>query len=310
MLRPCLDPHQPTEEEVVARASMQVFRKGNEEFVYSYATTSVDRIPELQGYIDRLDGDGQLSDHEVFRSYIQDARYALPEDFPNPRSIVALALDTKLMKVMFDRNGQTCDVLVPPQYYRTGMTPETLEEIVQTDIIGTEGHSVARLRHGHMKLLAVRTGLGRYGRNNICCVDGMGTLLTLYAFVTDFEFKSDEWTNVGVMDVCKNCRICRESCPTGAIREESFVIDVGKCTTLYNEIEGDFPEWLPNGVHNALVGCMRCQLPCPGNRQPLERRRTAARHQRRRDGSHPLRCTRRGSAQVGDGEAQDRRHER
>jgi len=255
----------------MASGSMHAFSKDGREFVYSYATTTVDRVPELQGFVDELDRSGQLSDHVVFREYIKDARYALPKGFANPRSLVSLAVDTKLMRATFHWSGRALDVFVPPQYYKTGMDAETLEEIVSRGIVGEDGHKIARLTHGHMKLLAVRTGLGRYGRNNICYVDGMGTFTTLYAFVTDFGFETDEWTNVAMMDACLDCRVCRESCPTGAIPDDGFVLDAGKCIPLYNEIDSDFPDWLPADVHNALVGCMRCQLPCPVNREPLKR---------------------------------------
>jgi len=46
-----------------------------------------------------------------------------------------------------------------------------------------------------------------------------------------------------------------------------FVIDASKCIALYNEIPGDFPDWLTSDAHNAYIGCMRCQLPCPANRE-------------------------------------------
>jgi epoxyqueuosine reductase len=49
------------------------------------------------------------------------------------------------------------------------------------------------------------------------------------------------------------------------------VIDVGKCVTLYNEIGGEFPEFIHPEAHNALMGCMKCQAPCPANREVLKR---------------------------------------
>jgi len=255
----------------MAKGSMFRFEKSGNEFLYSFATTSADRIPDLQESVDALVRDGKVSDQKVFRDYIADARYALPDGICDPKSLVVLAVDTPLMRATFEWRGRLHDVLVPPQYYRTAMTAEILAGIVQEAIIARPGFSAERIRHGHMKLLAVRTGLGRYGRNNICYVDGMGTLITLYAFVTDFEFDGDEWTDIGLLDACAACGICRESCPTGAIPGEGFVLDAGKCVSLYNEIEGDFPDWLPKDAHNALVGCMRCQLPCPANRGPLAR---------------------------------------
>ena len=122
----------------------------------------------------------------------------------------------------------------------------------------------------HLKLLAVRSGLGRYGRNNICYVDDMGSFIALYAFFTDYAFETDSWNEIKMMDICQNCKICRKQCPSGAIREEEFVIDAGMCVTLYNEVEGEFPTWLPHNAHNALMGCMKCQAPCPANREPIK----------------------------------------
>jgi epoxyqueuosine reductase len=116
----------------------------------------------------------------------------------------------------------------------------------------------------------VKSGLGRYGRNNICYVGDMGTCITLLAYFTDYEFPEDHWGEMKMLDQCEKCRVCIEHCPTKAIREDDFVIDVARCVTLYNEIEGDFPDWIEPSAHNALVGCMHCQFKCPANRLALQ----------------------------------------
>lgn len=46
--------------------------------------------------------------------------------------------------------------------------------------------------------------------------------------------------------------------------------DAGRCVTLYNEIKGEFPKWIPPDAHNSLMGCMRCQLKCPANSEVIE----------------------------------------
>jgi epoxyqueuosine reductase len=101
----------------------------------------------------------------------------------------------------------------------------------------------------------------------------MGSLLALYAFFTDFQFDEDSWSEIRMMDQCENCTICIKTCPTGAIpepKDENFVINVSKCIPVYNEIKGIIPDWIPSNAHNALIGCMKCQLPCPANRDPLK----------------------------------------
>lgn len=236
---------------------------------YKYATISVEHLDELQGFIDQLDQGKKLSSHETYREYIRNARYALPEEFPEAKSIIAFALYVKLMKVSFQLGRTAHEVLIPPQYYGLGLPAHAVRDIVKHEIVPGSRHRIERLPSGHLKLLAVRSGLAQYGRNNISYVEGMGSFLQLAAFVTDYEFP-DEWTDIGMMAQCETCRICAENCPTGAIREKEFVIDAGRCLPLYNEVPGEFPEWIPTNAHNAYIGCMRCQLPCPANREVVE----------------------------------------
>jgi epoxyqueuosine reductase len=56
-------------------------------------------------------------------------------------------------------------------------------------------------------------------------------------------------------------------CPNNCITNERFVINVGRCLSLFNEVAGEFPEWISAHAHNALIGCMRCQMYCPANRE-------------------------------------------
>ena len=70
-----------------------------------------------------------------------------------------------------------------------------------------------------------------------------------------------------MMKACRDCTICKDACPNGCIRDDNFVIDAGRCVTLYNEIPGEFPDWIKPEAHNALMGCMHCQLGCPANAQ-------------------------------------------
>lgn len=50
----------------------------------------------------------------------------------------------------------------------------------------------------------------------------------------------------------------------------NFVINAGKCATLYNEIDVEFPWWINHGSQNALEGCIRCHLTCPGNSRSIK----------------------------------------
>lgn len=244
------------------------------DFDYKFKAVSVKHLPELQNDIDKLRSEGKLSDNEIYRSYIDSKKFKVPENLPNAKYIIILAIFTKLGLINFHLNGKKHELMIPPQYYDDELTYEGIKDIVMTEIIKEPGYKTELATKLHLKLLAVRSGLGKYGRNNICYVDEMGSLITLIAYFTDYEFKEDNWTEIKMMDVCKNCIICMNGCPTNAIStapEENFVINAGRCITLYNEIAGEFPDWIPSDAHNALKGCLRCQLPCPGNREAIKK---------------------------------------
>jgi len=237
------------------------------DFTFRHRTVSVGHLKELQADIDRLENEGKISHNEVFRRYISNKQFRLPEDFPNAESLVIVAVFMKPMLVNFLLGGKKHEVVLPPAYYDDGLTVEMLRDFVSEEVVNEPGHRIERARV-HLKLLAVRSGLGKYGRNNLCFVEGMGSMLALYAFFTDYPCK-DNWTEVNMMENCKNCRICMNDCPNKCISEENFVIDVSRCLSLFNEVKGKFPEWIRPDAHNALMGCFRCQLCCPANREVI-----------------------------------------
>jgi len=242
-------------------------------FIYKYKTVSIDHIKELQEDIDKLRYAGKLSDNEIYRGYIDTRGFKVPENLPNAKSIIVVAIFTKLALINFYLEGKEHKIMIPPNYYDDGLNNEILENLIMKKIIKEPGYKIELTRDLHLKLLAVRSGLGKYGRNNICYVDKMGSMLNLHACYTDFQFEEDNWTEMKMMDKCENCKICINNCPTNAIptpSDETFVINAGKCISVYNEIDGKIPNWISADAHNALMGCMKCQLPCPGNREVIK----------------------------------------
>jgi len=240
---------------------------------YKYRTISVVHLKKLQEDIDKLRNSGKLSDNKVYRSYIDTKKFEIPESIPNAKSIIVIAVFGKMGLVNFNLDGKKYEAMVPPNYYDDGLEIEDLENIIVKNIIIEPGYKIEYTRKLHLKLLAVRSGLGKYGRNNICYVDKMGSLLSLYTFFTDFQFEEDNWSEIRMMDQCENCTICIKNCPTRAIpvpNDENFVINVSKCIPVYNEIKGIIPDWIPSDAHNALMGCMKCQLPCPANHDAIK----------------------------------------
>lgn len=236
-------------------------------FAFKYRTIPVNHLPQLQEDIDYFKRNKLISEHETYQSYIKNKIFKLPDDFQDAKSVIALAIYTPLMFVNVHHKGKVYDLMMPPQYYDDGITLEQIEQAVQKQIIKKTGYRVERAKQFHLKRLAARSGLGKYGRSNLIFVDGFGNCITLYAYFTDFVFPEDHWQEVKMLENCTTCRICVKQCPTKAITMKNFVIDAGKCIPLYNEVPGEFPLFIKKAKHNALMGCMWCQVHCPANHE-------------------------------------------
>ena len=70
-------------------------------FTYKYKTVSIDHIKELQEDIDKLRYAGKLSDNEIYRGYIDTRGFEIPENLPNAKSMIILAIFTKLALIDF-----------------------------------------------------------------------------------------------------------------------------------------------------------------------------------------------------------------
>ena len=226
-------------------------------------------LPELQEYMGELKAQNKISTNTTFHRYIDYMQFEPPEELPQAKSIIILAIASKLGTVDIHYKSTIKKAYVPQNYYDMGPDPGEIIKMIQKNIIQLPGFHCVRTKL-HLKLLAVRSGLAKYGRNNITYVDGMGSFYNLFAFYTDFEFEQDDWHDMELLKYCNTCTICLNKCPTGAIREGEMVIDVEKCISLYNEIPGEIPSWIDAKAHNSLMGCMKCQAQCPGNKEAIQ----------------------------------------
>jgi epoxyqueuosine reductase len=234
---------------------------------YKYQTLSVSRFPSLQSEFNAARNSSQLSRNKVFRDQINSLDLKLPGNFPNAKSVVVIAVYSKNMYANFQLDGSSHRVMIPFQYYNDDLNSETLKGVIQKDIIKTPGRQIVDVsQYVPLKLLAARSGLGRYARNGLIFVDGMGSYNVLYAFLTDHTL-ADNWTNLDILNECNHCHACVQSCPTNCISRWGYgvSINIDKCLTLYNENLGEFPNWILGSMHHALMGCMRCKSPCPVN---------------------------------------------
>ena len=232
---------------------------------FQFRSVSVRHLRELQEWMSKLDKAGRLSANKTWRSYIDSFQYTVPKTLTAARSLIIMATPLKIARIVFHVAGRKLVIMIPCGYVDDGLTLSEYQNMLfQKGVVPVD----SRLERARLPLkqLAVRSGLAEYGKNNITFVDGYGSFHQLLAFYSDRPLE-DHWGSLKMLRLCKGCSICLRECPTGAIRENDFVIDPGRCITLYNELPDPMPSWIPASAHNALVGCLKCQLPCPGNEE-------------------------------------------
>jgi epoxyqueuosine reductase len=227
-------------------------------------TVSVRHLLELQEDIDKWQQPGWL-DPNLTAAYLQFA-YDVEALLPGARVVFIVAVPQPITRAGFVYEGKQFHADVPPTYIGAvddGRVRDALASVIQP-----AGCGMARVRLP-VKTLAVRSGLAKYGRNNISYVPGFGSFHRLVAFAADCACERDHWDELRMMSACKDCFGCRESCPTQCIPNDRFLLHAENCLTWHNEREDPFADWIKPFWHNALVGCMRCQLSCPVNRKQI-----------------------------------------
>ncbi len=226
-------------------------------------TFKMEHLKEISNDIKLLVEQGLL-DEGFYKNNLSNFNYAANSPLSDAKSVIMIASPQHKSIAEFVHNGKSIEATIPPTY----MYPKVKLEVnsILDSALKENGYSYESISLP-LKLLAVRSGLGIYGRNNICYVPELGSFIRLSAFITNYDFGQDSWNEVKVMESCKNCKICINNCPTGAIDKERFLIHAQNCLTHYNEDDSPIPQWIRPNLHNAIVGCMKCQIDCPHNKK-------------------------------------------
>ena len=232
---------------------------------YKGRIVSAKHLQDLKEEIERHRAKGLL-DEELYKEYLSWFEFKVPESLSGAKSLIIVALPSPQNQAIFKWNGESRALIIPPTYVRYRETTKMVEDHLRS-ILSPEGYSVASARLP-LKLLAVRSGLAQYGKNNICYVPGMGSFLQLAAVFSDLPCEEDSWQDAQVMKRCQSCDACRLRCPTGAIPSDRFLLRAERCIVFHNEKQGDvpFPAWMDPSWHNCLIGCLHCQRVCPEDR--------------------------------------------
>jgi len=181
------------------------------------------------------------------------------------KSIIIIAIPhPAYAKVEFVSHGKKHDIL------SLVMSDFDNTEGYLKDFINSNNYHIQAAPNLPLKRLGVQSGLAVYGKNNVSYVEGMGSNFSYVAYFSDIPSENNEWHEIKQDDRCNHCNICLKKCPTGAIREERFLIDNERCLTYFNENPSEFPDWLPLSVHHCLYDCLKCQIYCPMNKDHID----------------------------------------
>lgn len=113
--------------------------------------------------------------------------------------------------------------------------------------------------------LAIDAGLGQYGRNGLLITENYGSDVRICKIFTDMPLAYDQPIDFGVLEFCRTCMKCAQTCPSQSIsydKDPSWTgptkSNNGGILKWYVNVENCYGFWTRNGGD-----CSTCMTSCP-----------------------------------------------
>jgi epoxyqueuosine reductase len=115
--------------------------------------------------------------------------------------------------------------------------------------------------HNHdERLAATMAGLGFFGKNQLIINEQLGSYFFLGLVFLNIEIERE--IKLEITDDCGTCRKCIDACPTNALSEQGYRMDL--CMSHYNQSKRILTDHEMDANYS-LFGCDICQMVCPKN---------------------------------------------
>ncbi len=109
--------------------------------------------------------------------------------------------------------------------------------------------------------VAKRAGIGPIGKNGSVISPICGSMLFIGYMMTDLDLP---FSAPAEENACASCRICIDSCPSGALSEAGFQAE--KCISCLTQLNRPLNTEEMARMGKQIYGCDICQLSCPKNK--------------------------------------------
>ncbi|WP_446898432.1 hypothetical protein ACSVC9_00455 [Clostridium sp. LBM24168] len=132
-------------------------------------------------------------------TYLNKFDYKIPENFLKPKSLIVVAVPQPMARVYFTLGLKEYAVIMPPMYLlnsssefekehrRIGKINRILKKVLSFETFKLIKINVP------CKPVLVKSGLGSYGKNNICYINSESSFYWLGVYVSDMPCENDSW---------------------------------------------------------------------------------------------------------------------